>query len=202
MKKKIQIFGYGSLINDKTRQITLKKKTKSIPVLFNDPKISRKWICLKKPPPKKNRSVLTLYKKKKSKKKINGILFPIDNNNLLRKLNKREGSYNLIKLNKKYFKSFNNKKIPKKDIYSYISKKKYKKPNKTCKVNQHYIDVTIDGLSKFGKSFVKKFDTSIQKKNIKNTRKNKNIQKRFKFIKKINTKKIDKIIKQINLNKN
>ena len=92
------------------------------------------------------------------------VLFPIDNNNLLRKLNKREGSYNLIKLNKKYFKSFNNKKIPKKQIYSYISKKKYKKPNKTCKVNQHYIDVTIDGLSKFGKSFVKKFNTSIQKK--------------------------------------
>ena len=26
MKKNIQIFGYGSLINDKTRQITLKKK--------------------------------------------------------------------------------------------------------------------------------------------------------------------------------
>ena len=26
MEKKIQIFGYGSLINNKTRQITLKKK--------------------------------------------------------------------------------------------------------------------------------------------------------------------------------
>ena len=26
MNKKIQIFGYGSLINDKTRKITLKKK--------------------------------------------------------------------------------------------------------------------------------------------------------------------------------
>ncbi len=48
MEKKIQIFGYGSLINNKTRQITLKKKTKSIPVIFNDPKFTRKWICLKK----------------------------------------------------------------------------------------------------------------------------------------------------------
>lgn len=202
MKKKIQIFGYGSLINDKTRKITLKKKTKSIPVIFNDPKFTRKWICLKKKNKKKNRSVLTLYKKKNSKKNINGILFPINNNNLLKKLNKREGSYNLIKLNKKYFISFNNKKIPKEHIYSYISKQKYKKPNKSCKVNQHYIDVTIDGLSKFGKSFANKFNTSIKKKYIKNTRKKKIIQEKFKFIKKINTKKIDKIIKQINLNKN
>lgn len=203
MKKKIQIFGYGSLINHKTRKITLKKKTKSIPVIFNDPKFTRKWICLKKKNKNKNRSVLTLYrnKNKNLKENINGILFPIDNNKLLKTLNKREGSYNLIKLNKKYFKSYNNKKIPKKDIYSYISKQKYKTPNKTCKVNQHYIDVTIDGLSNFGKSFASKFNTSVKKKYIKHTRKKK-VPEKFKFIKKINTKKIDKLIKQINLNRN
>ena len=41
------------------------------------------------------------------------------------------------------------------------------------------------------------------KKNIlKIQEKKKIIQEKFKFIKKINTKKIDKIIKQINLNKN
>ena len=201
MKKKIQIFGYGSLINNKTRQITLKKKTKSIPVIFNDPKFTRKWICLKKKNKNNSRSVLTLHKKKNSKKNINGILFPIDNNKLLKRLNKRETSFNLIKLNSNYFKSHNNKKIPKKDIYSYISKQKYKKPNKTCKVNQYYIDVVIDGSLKFGKSFTNKFNTPIQKKYIKNTRKKKYIKKRFKFLKKINTKKIDKFINQTNLHK-
>ena len=201
MNKKIQIFGYGSLIHDKTRKITLKEKTKSIPVIFTDPKFTRKWICLKKKN-KKNRSVLTLHKIKNSKKNINGILFPIHTNKLLKLLNKREGSYNLIKLNRKYFKSHNNEKIPKTDIYSYISKQKYKKPNKTCKVNQYYIDVIIDGSLKIGKSFAKKFNTSIEKKYIKNTRKKKYIKKRFKFKKKLNTKKIDKLIKQINLHKN
>ena len=199
--KKISIFGYGSLVNSKTRKITLKKNSKAIPVLFKDPKFTRKWICLKNNKSNKKRSVLTLCKNKKSKKNINGVLFSV-NNKLLKKLNKRESAYNLIKLNNNHFTSFNNKKIPKQPIYSYNSKKKYKYPNKNCKVNQYYIDVTIDGLSKYGKKFTNEFNTTIKKKYIKNTRKYKNIKKRFNFIKKINTKKIDKIIKQINLNKN
>ena len=93
------------------------------------------------------------------------------------------------------------KKYSKTNIYSYISKQKYKKPNKTCKVNQYYIDVVIDGSLKFGKSFAKKFNTSIEKNILKIQEKN-YIKKRFKFKKKFNTKKIDKLIKQINLHKN
>ena len=92
--KKISIFGYRSLVNSKTRKITLKKNTKAIPVLFKDPKFTRKWICLKNNKSNKKRSVLTLCKNKKSKKNINGVLFSV-NNKLLKKLNKRESAYNL-----------------------------------------------------------------------------------------------------------
>ena len=58
----------------------------------------------------------------------------MNNNNLLKRLNKREGSYNLIKLNKKYFKSYNNKKIPKNIFILIFQNKNIKNPIKHVKL--------------------------------------------------------------------
>tara|TARA_Y100000816_G_C25639203_1_gene340380 strand:- start:43 stop:306 length:264 start_codon:yes stop_codon:yes gene_type:complete len=80
------IFGIGSLVNNNSRKLTLKKHTKSIPVIFHNHNYNRNWICFKKTrksPVKFNRSVLNLDKNKVKKyEKINGVLFPVNKKQL------------------------------------------------------------------------------------------------------------------------
>ena len=156
------IFGYGSLVNLNSVKKTLKKRVKSIPVIFQSKNYSRKWVCLKK------RKKLTL-KKQKSNENINGILIPVDSKDL-KLFNKREKSYDKIKLDIKYFKSFNNDKIPKGDVFTYVAKNKYNNPKKKCKLAQNYMDVVMQGFLKHGKNFTRKFKTKIKKKYTLNNR--------------------------------
>ena len=197
------IFGIGSLVNNKSRKLTLKKHTKSIPVVFDNHNYNRNWICFKKTrksPVKFNRSVLNLDKNKmKKNEKINGVLFLV-NKKQLKKLDKREARYNRIKLNNRDFHTTKKYKIPsKKNIYAYTSKVKYIYPNKNCKLRQSYMDVTLDGFLNHGKKFARKFKTKIKKKYTLNDRKNKKKYNKYDFSKKLNYKNIDKIIKENNL---
>ena len=195
MYKKKYIFGIGSLVNSNSRKITLKKNTNSIPVILKNKNYNRIWTCLSKKKTFSNHSVLNLIKKyNKNNKVINGVLIPV-NNKLLNLLDKRESRYKRIKINRKFFKTYKNKKIPKGTIYAYSSKN-YNYPNKTCKLKQSYMDVTIDGFLKYDKNFAKKFKTKIKKNYTYNDRNNKIKYKNYNYKKKLDYKNIDKIIKE------
>ena len=136
-KNKCYIFGYGSIINSNSRNYTKDKFLgNAIPVILKKKaSYKRNWVTLENSKHGKF-SFLGITKDKNNADNINGILFPINENDLLNFDERENPDYYRRKINPIFFKHYFGKKIPKNiNIYTYVIKKKYINNNK-CPILQ------------------------------------------------------------------
>lgn len=151
-RKVCYIFGYGSLVNSKSRNKT--SKTYAKPVVID-----------------KNFEYIRSYefdgllgiKKETTPSKmnnINGVVFKVDRNQL-NLFDIREKHYTRIKLPTKYVKSLSNYKINKNlPIYTY-QPKLYLHKNRKKKIKK-YLETVIIGFKEYGNKFLKQFFTTTE----------------------------------------
>ena len=192
----IYIFSYGGIINSNSRNYT--KETlysKAIPVILKKSAgYERNWVTLENS--KHGKFSFLGINKTKNNNNINGVLFKINKNDLI-KFDKREfPDYYRRKINRKFFKHYFNKDLPNNIIiYTYIIKKKYLNDNK-CPILQTYLDIVLQGCLEYNNKFAKMFlDTTNNWKPIYNDRVNQ-LYSNFKNIK-LNYKQIDNILKNM-----
>ena len=128
------IFGYGSLVNDKSRRKSIAKKRPHAKTKRNIPSyIDKKFGYTKKyNVTHKKELVLGLESNKHNPKDIYGLLFEVTNEDL-GKLTRRERYYKLKRIPNKYLRtSVGRKRIPAKKVCTFLPKRKYK----TSKRNQ------------------------------------------------------------------
>jgi cation transport regulator ChaC len=134
---KMYVFGYGSLLNDKSRHKTLKRTSKCIPVILKKyAGFKQSFAC------NNNNCYLNIEKSKNNDKEINGILFYVNKDDIT-KLDNREKLYKRIRIPNKFFTSKDkNKNIPNGIIYTYTSTKTNVE-NKY--ITKSYLDIVNEG---------------------------------------------------------
>ena len=152
MKK--YIFGYGSLVNNRSRNTTLKRNSESFTTIINkDFGYIRKWNYYDK---NINKIALGLEKNINGDY-INGILFNVEESELV-ELDKREIGYERIIIPNKYIDSHNLILSEKVIIYTYIPTENFKiKEINKNKDNKKYLNICCDGFIKYGENFFKQF---------------------------------------------
>ena len=161
---KYYVFGYGSLINEKSRQMTIKRKSETIPVILSrDARFKRNWICVKSHTPRiKEKSSHICYSNLKhstmTNTDVNGVLFKV-NKEELKLLDKRESAYERIELNKSHIiPFFENNKLPIfKDnckVVTYVSN--VGNSGKGV-IFQSYIDTILSGCLNINRKFAEMF---------------------------------------------
>lgn len=174
---KIYIFAHGSLINDLSREYSLRYKTNGIPVILDKSAgFKRTWVCSPKKTKLKTSDMSFSYKHlcyadlKPSNIRhtnINGVLFEATQKDIVI-LDKREKFYERIKIPVKYFKPYNNSfddlVITDDDIiYTYVSGRKNTLYSTKSIMNsdkvilQSYLDVIISGCLKYNREFADMF---------------------------------------------
>jgi len=166
-------------------------------ILKKSANYKRNWVTLENSKHGKF-SFLGITKEKENADTINGVLFPINKNDLLNFDKREKPDYYRRKIDSKYFKHyFNNKKPIPKYIYTYVIKKKFLNNNK-CPILQTYLDIVLQGCLEYDKKFAKMFlDTTYNWKPIYNDRKKK-IYSSFNKNIKLNYRDIDNILKNNN----
>jgi hypothetical protein len=152
MKK--YIFGYGSLVNNRSRFMTLKRNSESIiSIIHKDFGYIRKWNYYNK---NLNKIALGLEQNVNSDY-INGIIFKVDDNELIN-LDKREIGYERIIVPNKFINCNDFVLNEEMCIYTYIltNKFKIKKINKNYD-NLSYLHICCDGFIQHGEDFYKQF---------------------------------------------
>jgi hypothetical protein len=158
MKK--YIFGYGSLVNNESRFITIKRHTNPIKAIIdNSFGYVRKWNYYNK---EKNIIALGLEKNIFGSN-INGVLFDVYDNEIVL-LDKREIGYEKITIPLNYINILSKKKLLDTDsiIYTYIPKKDYRLYNNIDyispnKLNQTYLNKCCIGFLQYDYSFYESF---------------------------------------------
>ena len=152
------IFGYGSIINEKSRNLCKSEIYDVIPArLSADLCFRRCWNfrCFTS-----KFTALGLEKVSRDKAcTINGVLYPIINNNL-EYFDEREEGYTRIKISSKHIQSCCWINIPnyKCDIYIYVPKKENSDyPDNLYPYLQSYLDMCILGCLKYGYEFANEF---------------------------------------------
>jgi hypothetical protein len=152
------IFGYGSIINEKSRNCTCGSSFNAIPV-----RISTKFgyrRCWNFHSPTAKITALGLEKtNKENASTINGILYPLDEGSM-KKFDEREEGYKRIKIPLKYIQKIGWECLPKHNcnIWTYVPNNNFlldaslKNP-----ILQSYIDVCINGTLKYGEQFTIEF---------------------------------------------
>jgi len=152
MKK--YIFGYGSLVNNRSRNTTLKRNSESIiTTIHKDFGYIRKWNYYDK---NINKIALGLEKNINGDY-INGIIFNVEEDELV-ELDQREIGYERIIIPNKFVNC--NEIILSEEIiiYTYIPTEKFKiKEINKNKDNKKYLNICCDGFIKYGESFFKQF---------------------------------------------
>jgi hypothetical protein len=152
MKK--YIFGYGSLVNNRSRNTTLKRNSESIiTMIHKDFGYIRKWNYYDK---NINKIALGLEKNINGDY-INGILFNVEESELI-ELDQREIGYERIIIPNKFVNCHNLILSEEIIIYTYIPTDEFiiKEINKN-KDNKKYLNICCDGFIKYGESFFKQF---------------------------------------------
>ena len=150
------LFGYGSLINDESRNSLTNDIHEPIPARISKKfGYKRTWSYYS---PTSYMTALGLEKACESEATtINGIIFPFDLNNL-NNFNEREQDYNLVNIPNKFIQSMSWSNIPKNSkIWVYVQKKKDQKANIKFPICQSYIDVCLLGCLKYGKDYAAEF---------------------------------------------
>lgn len=157
-RKCIFLFGYGSLLNDYSRNKTHTKTTKKYPIVLNkDFGYVRKWNTIIP----NNKLVLGIEKNKQKNTPINGVLFKVCSC-CIKNFLERETRYNLKKINRKYV-TFS-KDIPKDfnkfGVYTFVTKNKYNnslQKIKTLKIPKYYKNIIKTSFKHYDKDFKKMF---------------------------------------------
>ena len=158
MKK--YIFGYGSLVNNESRFLTLKRHTEPIKVVLDcNFGYIRKWNYYNQ---EKNIIALGLEKNIFGSN-INGILFDVHDNEIAL-LDKREIGYEKITIPPNYINVLSKKKLLDIDsiIYTYIPKKDYRLYNNIDyvspnKLNKIYLNKCCNGFLSYNYAFFESF---------------------------------------------
>ena len=158
MKK--YIFGYGSLVNNESRFLTLKRHTEPIMVILDSSfGYVRKWNYYNQ-----DKNIIALgLEKNVCGSRINGILFDV-NENEIALLDKREIGYEKIIIPSQFIKILSQKNLIDIDsiIYTYIPKKEYMISNNinyisSNKLNQLYLNKCCNGFLSHNYDFFKSF---------------------------------------------
>jgi hypothetical protein len=158
MKK--YIFGYGSLVNNESRFITLKRHTESIKAIIDSSfGYVRKWNYYNK-----DKNIIALgLEKQIVGDNINGILFNVYDDEIAL-LDKREIGYEKIIIPPNYINILSKDKLLDIDsiIYTYIPKKDYILYNNIDyispnKLNQVYLNKCCVGFTSYNYSFYESF---------------------------------------------
>lgn len=139
------IFGYGSLVNARTRKLT-GETGKAIPVEVAD--YQRRWNV---PIKKQNRTAFGV--EKKEGQVCNGVVVEVSEAEL-EKFDIRETGYYREKISLDKIES--NHKIPDGNIWIYIPEKP-QLASEQYPIVQSYLDVTLEGCFEFSVDFAKKF---------------------------------------------
>jgi len=158
MKK--YVFGYGSLVNNESRFITLKRHTNPIKAIIdNSFGYVRKWNYYNK----ENNIIALGLEKNIFGSNINGVLFDVYDNEIAL-LDKREIGYEKITIPFNFIKVLSKKKLLDTDsiIYTYIPKKDYRLYNNIDyispnKLNQSYLNKCCIGFLQYDYSFYESF---------------------------------------------
>jgi hypothetical protein len=168
MKK--YIFGYGSLVNNESRFLTLKRHTEQIKVVLDcNFGYVRKWNYYNK-----DKNIIALgLEKQVVGDNINGILFNVYDDEFAL-LDKREIGYEKITIPPNYVNVLSKDKLQNIDntiIYTYIPKKDYILSNNIDymspnKLNQVYLNKCCTGFTSHNFSFYESFINSTHDWNI------------------------------------
>ena len=159
---KIYIFGYGSLVNNESRFLTIKRHTEPIKVIIDKSfGYIRKWNYYNND---KNIIALGLEKQVNSSYSINGILFDV-NEDEIALLDKREIGYEKITIPSSCINILSKNKLKNMDnsiIYTYIPIKDYILANNIDyispnKLNQVYLNKCCKGFLSHEYSFYESF---------------------------------------------
>jgi hypothetical protein len=151
---KIYILGYGSLVNDRSRFITLKRNSESImSTIHKDFGYIRKWNYYNK---NINKIALGLEKHINGDY-INGIIFNVDDNEL-KDLDEREIGYKRIIVPNKFINCNDLVLTEEMCVYTYIPTDKFKiKEINKNRDNLKYLHLCCDGFIQYGEDFYKRF---------------------------------------------
>ena len=158
MKK--YIFGYGSLVNNESRYLTIKRYTEPIKVIINSSfGYVRKWNYYNE-----DKNIIALgLEKENVGNNINGILFDI-NDNEIALLDKREIGYEKIIIQPNFINILSKEKLLNTDsiIYTYVPKKDYILVNNIDnvspnKLNQLYLNKCCNGFLSYNYDFYESF---------------------------------------------
>jgi len=144
------IFGYGSLVNDKSRHKTISnRKTKRIIPAYIDKRFgyTKKYNVIHK-----KEIMLGLEESKDRSKDVFGLLFDVTKKDL-NKLSRREGRYKLKKIPSRYLRtSKGRKRITLKNVCTFVPKRKYQKTKRNKRnisINPEYESTVIKGFQDY-----------------------------------------------------
>jgi len=187
------IFGYGSLINKKSRENTAQNKLNNIYTPVKVKKIKREWNIKSK-----KYNMITLGIDFKNNNSCNGVIFNVSKNEL-KNFDKREKPYGYkrIELKKELIQPYKKDNlINKGKIWFYINNKNLL--DKEIPLVQSYIDVVLCGCLNIGEKFAQKFITTTNgwDKTWINDRKEPRYLRSMNISKK-KSKKIDELLKKV-----
>jgi hypothetical protein len=144
------IFGYGSLVNDKSRHNTISnRKTKRIIPAYIDKRFGykKKYNVINR-----KELFLGLEESKDISKDVYGLLFDVTKKDL-NKLSRRERYYKLKKIPSRYLRtSKGRKRITSKNVCTFVPKRKYQKTKRNqgkTSINPEYERIVIKGFQDY-----------------------------------------------------
>lgn len=161
--KYLYIFAYGSLVNSKNRNKSIKiSKNNIIPAIISK---NFGYVRSTKYP------AMGIKKVTRNKKQINGILVKI-NQKELEILDKREFNYYRIKVPSKYISIYRDNDIFDKTLPIYIYKPKTVFERRSDNCSKEYLKVVEDGFKEYGNEFYKIYLSTTEGINNNKTKKN------------------------------
>lgn len=154
------IFGYGSLINDTSRNTNCEFIHEAIPARISHEFNYRRIWNYKNPTSQMFALGIEKCNENISPSTINGVIFPVIENDL-NKFNERELNYTLKEIPKNMIETLSWVNIPKNSkIWTYVPNINSSNNNRAHYDNpicQSYIDLCLEGCLKYGEDFAKEF---------------------------------------------
>ena len=151
------IFGYGSLVNTKDREVTTNRKDKTYPVIIKEDFGYKRSYDFMSSYLRKRR-VLGIKKNNNFNTQINGILIKVPNS-VIKNLDSRESNSKKLRIKWKHIINYNttNKLNHDYPIYTYATKQEYSNYNRCDKIWKYYLNLTVRGFLEYGEEFAKLF---------------------------------------------
>jgi len=159
------IFGFGSIINDESRQSTVPEAGDAIPVRISKEFGYRRVWNFQSPSAKLTALGLVKIINPSEQTTINGIIYSIEDDNII-KFDEREEGYTRLEIPIQYIENYNWLELPKHNIKVWIYVPNGKNgipgiglapPDKYYPILQTYLDIVIIGCLKYGIDYAVEF---------------------------------------------